>query len=117
MTYRAAVGAGIAQEMERDANVVLLGEDVGAAGQVFKTTVGLFERFGPERVRDTPISEQAIVGAAMGTAMSGLCPIASLMYSDFLGVCWDMVANEIAKTSRSFGSCKPGLAESGQAND
>ncbi len=98
LTYRQAVAAGIAQEMERDQSVVLLGEDVGAAGHVFKTTVGLFDRFGPTRVRDTPISEQAIVGAAMGAAMTGLRPIVALMYADFLGVCWDMVANEIAKT-------------------
>jgi pyruvate dehydrogenase E1 component beta subunit len=65
---------------------------------VFKLTEGLFERFGPERVRDTPISEQAIVGAAMGAAMTGLKPIAELMFSDFFAVTWDMVANQIAKT-------------------
>jgi len=98
LTYRAAVAAGIAQEMERDPNVVLIGEDVGAAGGVFKLTEGLFDRFGPERVRDTPISEQAIVGAAMGAAMTGLRPVAELMFSDFFAVAWDMVANQIAKT-------------------
>ena len=63
LTYRDAVAAGIAQEMRRDENVVFLGEDIGAAGGVFKATVGLFEEFGPKRVRDTPISEQAILGA------------------------------------------------------
>jgi len=98
LTYRDAVAAGIAQEMERDERVVFLGEDIGAAGGVFKATVGLFERFGPRRVRDTPISEQAIIGAAMGAAMTGLRPIAEIMFSDFFGVCWDMIANEIAKT-------------------
>ncbi|MFL5437669.1 MAG: alpha-ketoacid dehydrogenase subunit beta [Myxococcales bacterium] len=98
LTYRDAVAAGIAQEMERDERVVFLGEDIGAAGGVFKTTVGLLERFGPKRVRDTPISEQAIIGAAMGAAMTGLRPIAEIMFSDFLAVCWDMIANEIAKT-------------------
>ncbi len=98
LTYRGAVAAGIAQEMERDPSVVLIGEDVGAAGGVFKTTEGLLERFGAERVRDTPISEQAIVGAAMGAAMTGLRPIAELMFSDFFAVAWDMVANQIAKT-------------------
>jgi len=98
LTYRAAVAAGIAQEMERDPLVVLIGEDIGAAGGVFKLTEGLLERFGPERVRDTPISEQAIVGAAMGAAMTGLRPIAELMFSDFFAVAWDMVANQIAKT-------------------
>jgi acetoin:2,6-dichlorophenolindophenol oxidoreductase subunit beta len=98
LTYRAAIAAGIAQEMERDESVVLVGEDVGAAGGVFKLTEGLFERFGPRRVVDTPISEQAIVGAAMGAAMTGLRPIAELMFSDFFAVAWDMVANQIAKT-------------------
>ena len=97
LTYREAVAAGIAQEMERDERVVFLGEDVAAAGGVFKATVGLLERFGPRRVRDTPISELAIVGAAMGAAMTGLRPIAEIMFSDFLAVCWDMIANEIAK--------------------
>ena len=98
LTYRAAVAAGIAQEMERDPSVVLIGEDVAAAGGVFKLTEGLLDRFGPERVRDTPISEQAIVGAAMGAAMTGLRPVAELMFSDFFAVAWDMVANQIAKT-------------------
>ncbi len=97
LTYRDAVAAGIAQEMERDESVVFLGEDIAAAGGVFKATVGLLERFGPERVRDTPISEQAIVGAAMGAAMTGLRPIAEIMFSDFLAVCWDIIANQIAK--------------------
>jgi len=98
LTYRDAVAAGIAQEMERDERVVFLGEDVADAGGVFKATVGLLERFGPKRVRDTPISEQAILGAAMGAAMTGLRPIAEIMFSDFLAVCWDLVANEIAKS-------------------
>ncbi len=98
LSYRDAVAASIAQEMERDSRVYLIGEDVGAAGGVFKATVGLFERFGPQRVRDTPISEQAIVGIAMGAAMTGLRPIAEIMFSDFLATCWDMVANQVAKT-------------------
>ena len=98
LTYREAVAAGIAQEMARDDRVVFLGEDVAAAGGVFKATVGLLDQFGPLRVRDTPISEQAILGAAMGAAMTGLRPIAEIMFSDFLAVCWDMVANQIAKS-------------------
>ena len=98
LTYREAVANGIAQEMRRDENVVFLGEDVAAAGGVFKTTVGLLEEFGPDRVRDTPISEQAIIGAAMGASMTGLRPIAEIMFSDFFAVCWDLVANQIAKT-------------------
>jgi len=98
LSYREAVAAGIAQEMRRDERVVLFGEDTAAAGGVFKTTVGLFEEFGPKRVKDTPISELAILGAAMGAAMTGLRPIAEIMFSDFLACCWDYVANEIAKT-------------------
>ena len=98
LTYRDAIARGIAQEMRRDHNVVFLGEDVAAAGGVFKTTVGLLDEFGPLRVRDTPISEQAILGAAMGAAMTGLRPIAEIMFSDFFAVCWDIVANEIAKS-------------------
>jgi pyruvate dehydrogenase E1 component beta subunit len=97
LTYREAVARGIAQEMRRDPAVVFLGEDVAGAGGVFKTTTGLVEEFGPERVVDTPISEQAILGAAMGAAMTGMRPIAEIMFSDFFAVCWDMVANEIAK--------------------
>ena len=97
LTYRDAVAAGIAQEMARDESVVFLGEDVAAAGGVFKATVGLLDKFGPTRVRDCPISEQAILGAAMGAAMTGLKPIAEIMFSDFLAVCWDIVANEMAK--------------------
>jgi acetoin:2,6-dichlorophenolindophenol oxidoreductase subunit beta len=98
LTYRDAVAAGIAQEMARDERVVFLGEDVAHAGGVFKATVGLLDKFGPKRVRDCPISEQAILGAAMGAAMTGLRPIAEIMFSDFLAVCWDIVANEIAKS-------------------
>ena len=97
ITYREAVAMGIAREMRRDPTVVCLGEDIGAAEGVFKTTTGLFAEFGPERVWDTPISEQAIVGAAMGAAMTGLRPVAEIMFSDFLACCWDYVANEIPK--------------------
>jgi pyruvate/2-oxoglutarate/acetoin dehydrogenase E1 component len=98
LTYRNAVARGMAQEMERDPRVVLIGEDVAKAGGVFKTTVGLYERFGPDRVRDTPISEEAITGLIMGAAMNGLIPVGELMFSDFLATCWDIVTNQIAKT-------------------
>jgi acetoin:2,6-dichlorophenolindophenol oxidoreductase subunit beta len=98
LTYRDAVARGIAQEMRRDDRVVFLGEDIAYAGGVFKATVGLLDEFGPNRVRDTPISEQAIIGAAMGAAMTGLRPIAEVMFADFFAVCWDLVANEIAKS-------------------
>jgi pyruvate/2-oxoglutarate/acetoin dehydrogenase E1 component len=97
LTYRDAVAEGIAREMRRDETVVCIGEDIGAAGGVFKTTVGLFDEFGPDRVWDTPISEQAIMGAAMGAAMTGMRPVAEIMFSDFLAVCWDYLANEIPK--------------------
>jgi acetoin:2,6-dichlorophenolindophenol oxidoreductase subunit beta len=97
ITYREAVAEGLAREMRRDPSVVCLGEDIGAAGGVFKTTVGLFAEFGPDRVRDTPISEQAIVGMAMGAAMTGIRPVAEIMFSDFLACCWDYLANEIPK--------------------
>jgi pyruvate/2-oxoglutarate/acetoin dehydrogenase E1 component len=97
ITYRDAVAEGLAREMRRDPAVVCLGEDIGAAGGVFKTTVGLLAEFGPKRVRDTPISEQAIVGMAMGAAMTGMRPIAEIMFSDFLACCWDYLANEIPK--------------------
>ncbi len=98
LSYREAVTAGIAQELRRDSNVVFLGEDIASAGGVFKATGGLLDEFGPIRVRDCPISEQAIIGAAMGAAMTGLRPIAEIMFSDFLAVCWDIIANQIAKT-------------------
>ena len=98
LSYRDAVARGIAQEMRRDERVVVVGEDIAGAGGVFKTTVGLLDEFGPKRVIDTPISEQAILGAAMGAAMTGLRPVAEIMFSDFFAVCWDIVVNQIAKT-------------------
>jgi pyruvate dehydrogenase E1 component beta subunit len=98
LSYREAVKAAIAQEMRRDESVVFIGEDIAAAGGVFKTTEGLQAEFGDLRVRDTPISEQAIIGAVAGAAMTGLRPIAEIMFSDFFAVCWDIVANQIAKT-------------------
>jgi pyruvate/2-oxoglutarate/acetoin dehydrogenase E1 component len=98
LTYREAVTASLAQEMERDDSVYFIGEDVAAPGGVFKTTGGLLERFGPRRVRDTPISEEAIAGAVMGAAMTGLRPVGEIMFSDFFATCWDIVANQIAKT-------------------
>jgi len=97
ITYREAVAEGVAREMRRNPAVVCLGEDIGAAGGVFKTMSGVFDEFGPERVWDTPICEQAILGAAMGAAMTGLRPIAEIMFSDFFACCWDYLANEIPK--------------------
>jgi acetoin:2,6-dichlorophenolindophenol oxidoreductase subunit beta len=97
LNYRKAIAEAIARAMRRDPRVVFLGEDVGAAGGAFKTTVGLSAEFGKERVWDTPISEQAIVGAAIGAAMRGLRPVVEIMFADFLGTCWDGVVNHAAK--------------------
>lgn len=97
LNYRKAITEAISRSMRRDERVVFLGEDVGAAGGAFKTTVGLLDEFGPNRVWDTPISEQAIIGAAIGAAMRGLRPIAEIMFADFLGTCWDGIANHAAK--------------------
>jgi pyruvate dehydrogenase E1 component beta subunit len=97
ISYREAVAEGLARELRRDLRVVCLGEDIGAAGGVFKTTAGLFGEFGKERIWDTPISEQAILGVAMGAAMTGMRPVAEIMFSDFLACCWDYLANEIPK--------------------
>jgi len=106
LSYREAVSEAIAQEMRLDDSIVFIGEDIAVAGGVFKTTEGLLDEFGATRVRDTPISEQAIVGAAMGAAMTGLRPIAEIMFSDFFAVCWDIVVNQIAKTRfMSGGQC------------
>jgi acetoin:2,6-dichlorophenolindophenol oxidoreductase subunit beta len=97
LTYREALNRAMADALEEDESVFLLGEDVGAAGGAFKLTEGLFDRFGPERVRDTPISEQAIIGTAIGSALMGLRPLAEIMFADFAGVCFDGIANELAK--------------------
>lgn len=97
MAYRQAVGESVGAAMAEDERVVFFGEDVAAAGGAFKTTVGLLERFGARRVRDTPIAEQAIVGTAIGAAMMGLRPIAEIMFADFAGVAFDQIANQLAK--------------------
>ena len=97
LSYREAIAMALADAMEADPDVFCLGEDIGAAGGVFKTTEGLFARFGPERVRDAPISEQAIVGAALGAAVAGLRPVAEIMFADFGGVAFDQIANQVAK--------------------
>src|SRR5579871_6799192 len=97
MTYREAVKRALDEEMARDENVILFGEDVGAAGGVFKATPGLFEKYGPIRVRDTPISENAIIGAGIGAAVTGLRPVVELMFADFAAVTLDQVVNQAAK--------------------
>lgn len=97
VTYRQAINGAIADALAGDHNVFMLGEDIGAAGGAFKTTDGLIERFGEDRVLDTPISEQAIIGTAIGAAIKGLRPIAELMFADFSAVCFDQIANQLAK--------------------
>ena len=92
-----AIAEAIAQEMERDENVFVMGEDIGAYGGIFGATSGLYEKFGPERVRDTPISESAFIGAALGAASKGMRPIVELMFVDFFGVAMDQIYNHIAK--------------------
>jgi pyruvate/2-oxoglutarate/acetoin dehydrogenase E1 component len=99
LKYREAVTAAIAEEMERDPAVVLFGEDVAAAGGTFLATRGLLERFGPVRVRDTPISEGALVGVAIGAAMTGLRPIVEIMFLDFLTLASDQLVNHAAKVA------------------
>jgi pyruvate dehydrogenase E1 component beta subunit len=93
--------------MERDPRVFVMGEDVGKYGGIFSATAGLFERFGPERVMDTPISETGFMGAALGAAAEGLRPISELMFVDFFGVCFDQIYNHIAKNHyMSGGACR-----------
>ena len=95
--YAEALNLGMADALEEDETVVVLGIDVGAGGGIFTVTRGLFERFGPERVIDTPISEMGYVGAAVGAAMTGLRPIVEIMFMDFIGVCLDPILNQAAK--------------------
>ncbi len=102
-----AISEATAQEMERDDRVFVMGEDVGKYGGIFSATTGLLDRFGPERVMDTPISETGFMGAALGAAAEGLRPISELMFVDFFGVCFDQIYNHIAKNHyMSGGACK-----------
>lgn len=113
MMYRDAVLQTLFAEMERDPNVVVLGEDIvggmgtpggpEAIGGIWSTSVGLFDRFGKDRVIDTPISESAIIGAAAGLALAGKRPVAELMFADFVGVCLDQIWNQIGKFRYMFG--------------
>jgi len=97
MAFSAAVRQALTEEMRRDERVVLFGEDVAVAGGVFKVTEGLLAEFGPRRVRDTPISELAITGMAMGAALNGLRPVMEIMFADFMAVAYDQLVNQIAK--------------------
>ena len=102
-TYLQALNDAMRQEMERDENVFIIGEDVGKFGGCFGVTQGLFDQFGERRVRDTPITESAIVGAAAGAAAAGLRPVAELMFVDFIGVALDQLFNQAAKMHYMFG--------------
>ena len=97
MTYRDAIRLALREEMARDEKVFVIGEDVGAFGGAMAVTKGLYEKFGPGRLIDTPISESAIIGAALGAALTGLRPIAEIMFIDFTGVCMDQIVNQVAK--------------------
>ena len=99
LTIARAISEAIGQEMERDPSVLVMGEDIGQLGGVFGTTTGLLDKFGAERVRDTPISETAFIGAAVGLAAAGMRPIVELMFVDFFGVCMDAIYNLAAKQS------------------
>lgn len=101
--YIKAINEALHEEMARDENVFVIGEDVGGPGGAFGGTRGLLQAFGERRVRDTPISESAIVGLALGAAMKGLRPVVEVMFADFLPVCMDQIVNQIAKTRFMFG--------------
>jgi len=103
ISYLTAVNEALSEEMARDKNVVLFGEDVGIFGGCFGVTQGLFKKFGPERVKDTPISETAIIGLAVGGAATGIRPVAELMFMDFAGVAMDEILNQAAKMRYMFG--------------
>jgi pyruvate/2-oxoglutarate/acetoin dehydrogenase E1 component/TPP-dependent pyruvate/acetoin dehydrogenase alpha subunit len=103
ITFRAAIRAALREEMQRDEDVFLLGEDVGAFGGVFNVTAGLREEFGADRTRDTPLSEAVIVGAGVGAAATGTRPVAEIMFSDFIGLATEQITNQAAKMRYMFG--------------
>jgi pyruvate dehydrogenase E1 component beta subunit len=103
MNFSMAINEALRLEMERDPNVYIVGEDVGAFGGCFGVTSGLLARFGEKRVRDTPITESAIVGTSVGAAAAGLRPVAELMFVDFIGVALDQLYNQAAKMKYMFG--------------
>jgi acetoin:2,6-dichlorophenolindophenol oxidoreductase subunit beta len=103
ITYAQAIKDAMSEEMRRDPKVFLLGEDIGAYGGAFGVTRGMVEEFGTERVRDTPISEAAITGAAVGAAMTGMRPIVEIMFSDFITIAMDQLVNQAAKARYQFG--------------
>ncbi len=107
LTYLEAIRQGIWEEMERDASVFLLGEDIGAYGGAFKVTAGMLEKFGADRVIDTPISESAIVGAAVGAALVGMRPVVEMQFMDFIACGFDQIVNMAAKIHYRWGPAVP----------
>jgi 2-oxoisovalerate dehydrogenase E1 component beta subunit len=107
VTYLEAIRRGLWEEMERDANVFCLGEDIGIYGGAFKVTEGFIDRFGPERVIDTPIAESAIVGAAFGAALTGLRPVAEFQFIDFIACAFNQIVNVLAKSHYRWGAPAP----------
>ncbi|MBN9463281.1 MAG: alpha-ketoacid dehydrogenase subunit beta [Burkholderiales bacterium] len=103
LTMAQAISEAIAQEMERDPTVFVMGEDIGRYGGIFGATGGLLDKFGKDRIMDTPISETAFIGAATGAAAAGMRPIAELMFVDFFGVCMDQIYNHLAKNTYMAG--------------
>ena len=97
LSYKEAIIQALSEEMERDENVFLIGEDVAVLGGAFRASKGLLEKFGEKRVVDTPVSESAIIGYALGAAITGLRPVAEIMFIDFIGVCMDQIINQVAK--------------------
>ena len=102
ISYRDAVREAMVEEMRRDEKVFLMGEDIGVYDGAFGVSKGMIGEFGPERVRETPISEQAFVGAGVGAAITGMRPIVELMFSDFMTVCYDQIINQAAKMHFMF---------------
>ncbi|HEV2245199.1 MAG TPA: alpha-ketoacid dehydrogenase subunit beta [Terriglobia bacterium] len=107
LTYLEAIRQGIREEMERDASVFLLGEDIGAYGGAFNVTAGMLQTFGEDRVIDTPISESAIVGAAIGAALMGMRPVAEMQFMDFISCGFDQIVNMAAKIHYRWGAAVP----------
>ncbi|MFO7343286.1 MAG: alpha-ketoacid dehydrogenase subunit beta, partial [Bacillaceae bacterium] len=103
ITYLEAVREAMTQEMRRNEDVYLMGEDIGVYGGAFGVTRGMIEEFGPERIRNTPISEAAIAGAAVGSALTGMRPILEIQFSDFITIALDQIVNQAAKLRYMFG--------------
>src|SRR5438874_12824454 len=107
VTYLEAIRQGIWEEMERDPTVFCIGEDIGIYGGAFKVTDGFIDRFGPERVIDTPIAESAIVGAAFGASLTGMRPVAEFQFMDFIGCAFNQIVNMVAKSHYRLGAPAP----------